>query len=75
MPSVFQVTALWDTEAQVFHSKSDIPGLVIEAETFDEFVKLVHDLAPEIIGHNVPGAASPYRVHVLAERALLLDAA
>jgi hypothetical protein len=36
-----------------------IPGLVIEAATFEELVDLVQSLAPEVIAANVPGAATP----------------
>ena len=38
----------------MFYSQSDIPGLHIEAATFDEFVALVRDLAPEMIADNFP---------------------
>ena len=50
----FTVTATWDPEAGVFYSHSDIPGLHVEAATFDEFVALVRDLAPEMIADNLP---------------------
>jgi hypothetical protein len=73
--SVHHVTAIWDQEAGVFVSQSTIPGLVIEAETFDEFMELVRALAPEIIAQNLPTAARPYKVQVQAERDLLLDVA
>ena len=33
MKRKYLVTAIWDEEAQVFYSKSDIHGLHIEAET------------------------------------------
>ena len=38
MSKSFMVTANWDQNAQVFTSQSDIPGLVVEAETFEEFI-------------------------------------
>ncbi len=41
MPHTFTATANWDDKAKVFTSSSDIPGLVVEAETFEEFVSLV----------------------------------
>jgi uncharacterized protein DUF1902 len=55
-PASFTVTATWDAEAGVFCSQSDIPGLHVEAATFDEFVALVRDLAPEMIADNLPQA-------------------
>ncbi len=61
MSSIHHVTAVWDAEAGVFVSRSTIPGLVIEAETFDAFMDLVKALAPEMIAHNLPTAARPTR--------------
>ena len=37
MQQEFFVEALWDDEAQVYFSKSDIPGLNIEATTLGKF--------------------------------------
>lgn len=71
----FRVTALWDSEAGVFHSESDIPGLVVEAETFDAFVDLVRGLAPEVLADNRPDVAPPYRITVEVRRDLVLAAA
>ncbi len=64
MPNAFTVTATWDPEARVFTSQSDIPGLVIEAETFEEFVDLVRAMAPEVIAANLPLAKGPHTLHV-----------
>ena len=36
-PRHFFIKAIWDDEAQVFYSESDIKGLHIEAETLAEF--------------------------------------
>ncbi len=55
----FTVTAIWDPEAGVYYSQSNIPGLHVEAATFDEFVALVRDLAPEMIADNLPQAKGP----------------
>ena len=46
------VTAVWDAEARVYYSESDIDGLHIEAETLDEFESLILDLAPDLIIEN-----------------------
>jgi len=46
------VTAVWDGEAGVYVSESDIIGLHIEAATVDEFEALVIAFVPELIGAN-----------------------
>lgn len=46
------VTAVWDAEAEVYGSRSDIVGLNVEAATRSEFVDLVEALAPELIRDN-----------------------
>jgi hypothetical protein len=70
MPTVFTVTASWDPEAGVFTTTSDIPGLVVEAETFEELVQLVEALAPEVIAANLPNAIRPYKVNIETRREL-----
>lgn len=74
-PASFKITATWDPEAGVFYSQSDIPGLHVEAATFDEFVALVCDLAPEMIADNLPQARGPFTVHIEGRRDLVLSAA
>jgi hypothetical protein len=44
----------------VFTTTSDIPGLVVEAATFEEVVDLLRSLAPEVIAANVPDAQSSF---------------
>lgn len=46
------VRALWDEDARVFYSESDIDGLHIEAETLDEFEEIMMELGPELIASN-----------------------
>jgi hypothetical protein len=75
LPKNFVVTAHWDPEANVFYSRTNIPGLVVETETFDEFVEVVHDLAPDVLAANLPDIAPPYRITVKAQRDLVLNAA
>ena len=70
MKKAFNVVAIWDADACVFTSQSDIPGLVVEADTFEEFVALVEALAPEVIAANIPSATAPHHVHVEASREL-----
>lgn len=48
----FVVSALWDEDAKVFYSESDIVGLHVEAATFEEFEEIVLDIAPELIIEN-----------------------
>ena len=52
MKRKYVVTAVWDPEARVFYSKSDIEGLHIEAGTMEEFESLTVELAPELIIEN-----------------------
>jgi hypothetical protein len=49
---MFNVTAHWDDEAQVFYSDSDIIGLHIEAATIDEFEAVMMDVAPGLVVAN-----------------------
>ena len=53
----FYVKAMWDDEAEVYYTKSDIRGLHVEAETLDEFEEIALDLAPEMIRANHPQTA------------------
>ena len=48
----YEVKAVWDAEAEVFYSESDIEGLHIEAATLDEFEAIMLDVAPELIMVN-----------------------
>ena len=47
---VYVVNALWDDVHNIWHSESNVPGLVIETKTLDEFRKVMKDLAPEVLG-------------------------
>lgn len=49
---MFNVTAHWDDEAQVFYSDSDIIGLHIEAATIDAFEAVMIDMVPELVVAN-----------------------
>jgi hypothetical protein len=48
----FHVRAIWDDEAKVYFSESDIIGLHVEAERLDEFERLVNAEAAELIVAN-----------------------
>jgi Domain of unknown function (DUF1902) len=71
----FSVTAHWDAEAEVFYSESDIPGLVVETNTLDEFIYLVNSLTPELLANNMPGFKGPYRITLVGRREFVLTAA
>jgi hypothetical protein len=48
----FYVKAIWDEEAQVFVSDSDIVGLHIEAETLEDFQREMHAHAFDLVVAN-----------------------
>ncbi len=52
MRKAFFVRAVWDEEAKVFYSESDINGLHIEAATVEEFEDIMKDLAVDMITAN-----------------------
>ena len=52
MKRKYFVTAIWDADAQVYYSDSDIEGFHIEADTMEEFEALMVDLAPDLIIAN-----------------------
>ncbi|MDY6924725.1 MAG: DUF1902 domain-containing protein [Pseudomonadota bacterium] len=68
----YYVKALWDDQAKVWYSDSNIPGLVIEADTLAEFEQLMNDLAPEMLSANadVHKASVPFKFHACQEREL-----
>ena len=45
----FTVRALWDDQARIYYSESDIIGLHIEASTLDEFERAIWKMGPELI--------------------------
>lgn len=48
----FTVEALWDADAQVWYSRSDIIGLHIEADTLEDFEREVRENAPYLVVAN-----------------------
>jgi len=52
MRKVFTVAAVWDDEAGVYYSDSDISGLHVEADTLEEFERELFDVAAELIAAN-----------------------
>ena len=53
MSQSFYVKAIWDPEAEVWCSQSDIPGLVLETATLAEFESLARHFAPELLAENL----------------------
>ncbi|MEO0937571.1 MAG: DUF1902 domain-containing protein [Pseudomonadota bacterium] len=48
----FEVEAIWDEEASVWISESDIEGLHVQADTLSEFHEVVREFAAELIVAN-----------------------
>ncbi len=53
MAEDFYVKAIWDPEAEVWCSESNIVGLVLETATLGEFEALMRNLAPELLAENM----------------------
>ena len=48
----YKVRLIWDGEARVWYTHTDIPGLCLEADTFDELVEEVRSAAPAMLELN-----------------------
>ena len=48
----YDVRLIWDDEARVWYTNTDIPGLCLEADTFDELVEEVRLAAVEMLELN-----------------------
>mgnify|MGYP002782646419 CR=1 FL=1 len=51
-PLEFYVKAIWDAEAGVWVSESDIIGLHVEAATLEEFEAVAAEFGPQLIVEN-----------------------
>ena len=50
-----EIKAKYDVEDKVwFIVESDIPGLHVEAETFEQLLEVIYDVAGELIEANLP---------------------
>lgn len=79
MATQYFVRAEWDAEAAVWYTAdTDIPGLVVEAATFEEFAKLVRELGPEMIELNASHLDTPpqrsYPINVIAHQEMKISA-
>ena len=64
-PTVFRVNALWDAEAEVYVATSDdIPGLVVEAGTFEELMADLRAVVPELLELNKVPHTWPVRLNL-----------
>jgi len=52
MRKQYRVEAHWDPEAEIWTSRSDVPGLVIETLTLAEFDELAQTLIPELLADH-----------------------
>jgi Domain of unknown function (DUF1902) len=52
MKRAFFVKAIWDDEAKVWISETDIEGLFINAKDLDEFEEVVNEFAGELVLEN-----------------------
>lgn len=73
---MLEIHAQWDDEASVWYATSeDVPGLCVEADTFDNLVKVATELTPELLELNRVQIAEPISLHITAERILTAKAA
>jgi hypothetical protein len=54
-----------ELERRYFVLTSDIPGLHIEADSFEEFVEIAQDVAPDLIGEHAVGAKIKFEREVV----------
>lgn len=73
MSQSFYVKAIWDPEAEVWTSQSNIQGLVLETATLAEFESLAKHFAPELLAENL-GVFGDVEVRFEAVRNLQLAA-
>lgn len=52
MSRTYTVNAIWDDEAKVWISQSDIEGLHIEADTLEEFEAILANTGAELVAAN-----------------------
>ena len=73
---MLEIRAQWDDEARVWYATSeDIPGLCVQADTFDELAEIATSLAPELLEANQVATADTIRLHITAERTMMAKAA
>ena len=70
----YRIKMLWDNEAAVWIATSDdVPGLVLESESFDTLINKVRSAVPELVKLNGV-APSEYRLNYSTTRTDLVPA-
>ncbi len=65
----FVVNVSYDEAEHIYYViSSNIPGLHIEASTFEEFVDCAKDFAPDLLGDNAAGAKIMFEREVVLLR-------
>ncbi len=74
MQRSYYVKAIWDPEAAVWTSQTDIPSLVIEADDLAEFEALMEALGPEMLAANagIHNQTIPIEFSAASRRELLV---
>jgi len=73
---MLEIHAQWDDAARVWYATSeDVPGLCVQADTFDELVETATDLTPELLEANQIALAGTILIRITAERTLTAKAA
>ena len=70
---VFQVSAMWDPEAEVWVATSDdVPGLVTEAESHDALVAKLRVMIPELLEANgySDGVRIPFKLSSILQESV-----
>jgi len=61
------VRAFWDDEAKVWCGRSDdIPGLVVEADDYDQLTAAIFEAVSDLVGAG--GVKQPSAIKIIAER-------
>ena len=70
MAKTYTVHAQWDEAAKVWATDGvEIPGLFCEADSFDQLVEVILDLAPDLLRANgVEPAGQLVEIKIIAER-------
>ena len=53
-----------EAEHRYYVLESDIPGLHVETSTFEEFVEVTKDFAPDLVGERAAGATIEFKREV-----------
>ena len=62
--SFFVLVGFDEAEHRYYVLDSNIPGLHVETETFEDFIEVTKDFAPELIGDAAAGAKIEFKGEV-----------